>query len=90
MITNSSLEAMTKKMRSFEVLKDYAITQKGLLFVADSENHQIQVLNERYESLYTFGYKEPGQLYCPTDIAISGRDKVFVTDWSARSSCVNI
>jgi len=63
---------------------------RGFLFVADSGNHQIQVLNERYELLYTFGCKEPGQLYRPTDIAISRRDQVFVTDWSPKSSCVNI
>jgi len=63
---------------------------KDFLFVADSGNHQVQVFNERLEYSHRFGYEGTGQLFRPTDIAISGHDQVYVADWSPTNSCVNI
>ena len=56
----------------------------GNIYIADSDNHRIQVLNPDLTFSHTFGTKgsAKGQFNKPVDVAIDGRGLVYVTDCS--------
>ena len=54
----------------------------GNIYIADHDNHRIQVLNPDLTFSHTFGTKgsAEGQFKNPVDVAIDGRGLVYVTD----------
>lgn len=60
-----------------------AINAEKELFVADANNHRIQVFSLDGKFLRSFGSQgsEPGQLQYPYDVAIGPKDEVYVAEW---------
>ena len=60
-----------------------AITDKtGLIYVCDTDNDRIQILNEDFTFRSNFGSRgsDPGQFKCPEDITINRNGEVLVAD----------
>ena len=55
----------------------------GLLWVADSCNHRIQVFDQQGKLVKMWGTQgsEPGQLYYPYCIALDGKGHVYVCEY---------
>ena len=59
---------------------DVAIDRKGKVFIADSYNHRVQVLNPDLTYLRCFG-KQPEEFNTPYGIALDGDGMVYVADY---------
>lgn len=58
--------------------------QRGLIYVADTHNHRIQVFNQSGELLRIFGEhgRSPGQFHYPAGLAVDERGHLFAMNWS--------
>ena len=52
------------------------------IYVVDSDNHRIQVINDDFTYSHSFGIKgrAPGQLNCPCGVALDATGSVYVAD----------
>ena len=69
----------------FNEPRDIAInTRNNKVYVADCENHRIQVLNSDLTFSSTFGKygKDKGQFNCPSGITFDSAGNVYATDYS--------
>lgn len=66
----------------FNQVKDVAFDSVGNVYVADNENHRIQVFNEDGHFLRQFGKygKGRGELKYPSGISIDSKDLLYVTE----------
>jgi len=66
----------------FNKPKAIAVTLTGKMFIADSGNNRVQILNEDNVSSYQFGNlgKKAGQFSKPKGIAINSKGEVYVAD----------
>ena len=62
----------------------------GQIYVADSINHRIQVINGDFSYSHSFGIKgmAPGQLNYPYDVALDGVGNVYVANFSNK--CIDV
>lgn len=62
--------------------QDVAASTSGHVYVCDTGNHRIQVLNSDLTFYYKFGKKgsRPGQFLYPCGIAIDSQDTIYVCD----------
>lgn len=69
----------------FASLSDLDFDDRGSLYVADSQNHRIQVLTPQGEHIRNIGRpgKGPGELYTPASVALH-KNVVYVTDANNR------
>jgi hypothetical protein len=65
---------------SFNEPTGIAIDSGGYIYVADSENHRIQVFTIYGEFVTSFGEYGRGQLYTPTNISIDENDTIYVSE----------
>ena len=68
---------------SFRVATGVATDPAGRIYVADFENHRIQVFDSEGTPLCVFGSEgsSPGQFERPTDLAIGPGGRIFVVDF---------
>ena len=68
----------------FDCPTDVAIHHNGQVFVTDSDNNRVQVLNADLTYLHCFGSKgdQPGEFNNPRGIAIDADGMVYVADYS--------
>ena len=61
-----------------------AVHRNGQVFVSDTGNNRVQVLNADLTYSHCFGSKgvQPGEFYSPRDIAIDADGMVYVADYS--------
>ena len=54
----------------------------GQIYIADSGNHRIQVINNDFTYSHSIGSEgtAPGQLQCPTDVALDSAGNIYVCD----------
>ena len=59
------------------------------IYIADANNHRIQVLNPDFTFSHTFGHKgkEHGNFYFPWDIAFDSKGLVYVAEGTSRIQC---
>ncbi len=71
----------------FQQPKGLAVDAEGRVYVADSQNHRIQVLDAQGAPLAQWGAQggQPGQFQEPWDVAVSPEGEVYVADtWNHR------
>ena len=58
----------------------------GYIYIADSDNHRIQVLNEDFTFSHTIGSKgtDNGEFYFPWDVTIDKNGLLYVADGNSR------
>ena len=56
-----------------------AVDSTGRVFVADKDNHRVQIFTKNGEFLYAFGDKD-GELNCPRGVGIESDRYVYVSD----------
>ncbi len=68
---------------SFRVAIGVAVDASNRIYVADFENHRIQVFTDHGRHLSTFGSRgtRPGEFERPTDLAIGPDGRIFVVDF---------
>lgn len=61
----------------------------GLIYVADTDNHRVQVLAPDLTRFGSFGKlgKEQGELFLPWDVAFDSQGNVFIADGNNRIQC---
>ncbi len=67
----------------FRVATGIASDRAGRLYVADFQNHRIQVFDEQHELLAAFGRRgaEPGAFERPTDLDVGPGGRLYVVDF---------
>ena len=70
---------MERAQGEFRSPSGVEVDREGRVYVADFYNHRIQVFDGDGNFLYQFGEEghDDGQLYYPTDLAISGDDEAL-------------
>jgi DNA-binding beta-propeller fold protein YncE len=74
----------------FDAPQDLAVNSLGHIYVADTENHRVQVFNHDGIYLSSLGKQKKDKssleaaLLAPTAVAIDSRDRVFVLDASSQ------
>ena len=68
---------------SFRVATGVAIDAADRTYVADFENHRIQVFDDRGTFLTSFGShgRDPGQFERPTDLDFDSDGRIYVVDF---------
>ena len=69
---------------------DVAIGKNGRVYIIDSENNRVQVLNgdATYHSHFGFPHLTPDNKYPPKSLAICSEGSIYFADW--RNSCVHV
>ena len=67
----------------FNVATGIGIDRQGRVYVADFENHRIQIFKRDGNFITSFGKQGtgPGEFERTTDVAIDNQGDVFVVDW---------
>ncbi len=67
----------------FRVATGVATDESGRVYVADFENHRVQVFDETGDLLAVFGSQgiDPGNFERPTDLDIGPDDRIYVVDF---------
>ncbi|MCG3136948.1 MAG: hypothetical protein HJJLKODD_00786 [Phycisphaerae bacterium] len=58
----------------------------GRLYIADTHNHRVLVMNQQGQELLRFGElgEGPGQFFLPTDVAIDEEGAIFVSEYGGH------
>lgn len=76
------LQLVNLKAQELSLPRGIGFDQLGQLYVVDTFNHHVLVLNSNYKYLYTFGDRgmEDGQFDFPNTVSIDEDFKIYVTD----------